>query len=276
MFIVARQRTIAETTMLKSIGLLRMGFLSFVKFKQLMQTENHKFINTYKGVKMFQSTKVLPYVYMLTHKMTGQFYIGFRCANKLPSSRDLGEVYYTSSKFVKNNFSNFDFIILAEFFDKDFAYEFEQNLIKENFNNPLILNKHWQSTKKYSMLGFKRPDLSNYNKINKVKPKEERIYQCVTCHKIFTRLEFCHLSKKTEFVCGRKCNGIRSGKKSVGIKRPELSARMMGKIPWNKGIANPQAIENARKGAKKLSEKAKGRKRLYKEDGSWTWQYPEK
>jgi len=30
MFIVARQRTIAETTMLKSIDLLRMGFLSYL------------------------------------------------------------------------------------------------------------------------------------------------------------------------------------------------------------------------------------------------------
>jgi hypothetical protein len=31
---------------------------------------------------------------------------------------------------------------------------------------------------------------------------------------------------------------------------------------------------NARKGAEKLAAKAKGRTRLYKEDGSWTWQYP--
>ena len=225
---------------------------------------------------MFESTKIMPYVYIMTHKTTGQFYIGFRCANKVPSTQDLGSLYHTSSKFVKNNFPDFECLILAEFFDKDCAYEFEQKLIKENFDNPLILNKHWQSTKKYSMLGFKRNDLSEYNKIHKVKPKEERIYQCVICKNMFTRLEFCHKPINQEFVCGQKCNGIRNGRKSLGKKQPKTSLRMLGNIPWNKGKPNTKAAENARKGAKKLSEKATGRKRLYREDGTWTWQYPEK
>jgi hypothetical protein len=38
----------------------------------------------------------------------------------------------------------------------------------------------------------------------------------------------------------------------------------------------PTAANNARKGAAKLSAKVKGRTRLYKDDGSWTWQYPKK
>lgn len=58
-------------------------------------------------------------------------------------------------------------------------------------------------------------------------------------------------------------------RKKLSIKRKERSS-------WNKGIPNPQAADNARKGAAKLSAKVKGRTRLYKEDGSWTWQYPEK
>jgi hypothetical protein len=223
---------------------------------------------------MFESSKVLPYVYRLTHRTTGQFYIGFRCANKLPSSRDLGKIYFTSSKFVKSNFLEFDLFIIAEFFDKDSAYEFEQKIIKENFDHPLILNKHWQSTKKYSMLGFKRSDLSEYNRKNKTKPKEERTYKCAVCENVFMRLEFCHQPKKIEFVCGHVCNGVRNGRKTIGTKRPELSIKMMGNTR-NKGIPNPKAAENARKGAKKQSEKVTGRKRLYREDGSWTWKYPE-
>lgn len=58
--------------------------------------------------------------------------------------------------------------------------------------------------------------------------------------------------------------------------RKKLSESRKQRSSWNKGLENPHAANNARKGAKKMSEKAKGRKRLYKEDGSWTWQYPEK
>jgi hypothetical protein len=58
--------------------------------------------------------------------------------------------------------------------------------------------------------------------------------------------------------------------------RKKLSDSRKQRSSWNKGLENPDAANNARKGAKKLSEKTIGRKRLYREDGSWTWQYPEK
>jgi beta-galactosidase/beta-glucuronidase len=35
------------------------------------------------------------------------------------------------------------------------------------------------------------------------------------------------------------------------------------------------AAANAKKGASKLSAMAKGRKRKYNEDGTWTWFYPD-
>lgn len=58
--------------------------------------------------------------------------------------------------------------------------------------------------------------------------------------------------------------------------RNKLSTKRKERSSWNKGLKNPQASENARKGAAKLSAKVKGRTRLYRDDGSWTWQYPEK
>lgn len=92
---------------------------------------------------IYNSTKVLPYVYQLTHKETGQFYIGVRYANKTPSTDDLGYDYFTSSKYVKDlGFDNFNITIIAEFFEKFHALDFEQFLIKENWNNTLILNKN--------------------------------------------------------------------------------------------------------------------------------------
>ena len=49
-----------------------------------------------------------------------------------------------------------------------------------------------------------------------------------------------------------------------------------GFIPWNKGKHNPKGAENGKNGAKKLSETATGRKKFIKDDGSWTWIYPNK
>lgn len=89
-----------------------------------------------------------PYVYIGTHKHTKEFYIGYREKNKVNSSKDFGIKYKTtsSSTLVKEEFDNFDWIILAEFFTEtggDDAYWFEQGLIKENIKNPLCLNKHY-------------------------------------------------------------------------------------------------------------------------------------
>lgn len=89
---------------------------------------------------IYTSTRVLPYVYICTHKETNEFYIGFRYANKTPSSEDFGISYHTSSKTVKENFNSFNFIIIAEFFLKEHAFEFEQHLINEHWENPLLLN----------------------------------------------------------------------------------------------------------------------------------------
>ena len=88
-----------------------------------------------------ESTKTLPYVYLCINRLNGQFYIGYRSANKVPSSDDLGSVYFTSSHKVKESFSEFDYHIIAEFFQAEHAYEFEQALIHENLSNPLLLNK---------------------------------------------------------------------------------------------------------------------------------------
>jgi hypothetical protein len=48
-----------------------------------------------------------------------------------------------------------------------------------------------------------------------------------------------------------------------------------GRTAWNKGKSSPFSADNARKGADKLRMKAIGRKRQYREDGSWTWYYPD-
>lgn len=83
-------------------------------------------------------------MYILTHKQTNEFYIGYREANKVPSNQDIVKIYASSSKHVKDRgIENFEPFILAEFFDPLSAYEFENRLIKDNIKNPLCLNRRY-------------------------------------------------------------------------------------------------------------------------------------
>jgi hypothetical protein len=80
--------------------------------------------------------------------------------------------------------------------------------------------------------------------------------------------------------------GVNKGKKFSSEHRKKLSESHKNIIPWNKGKKgfiswnkdkhNPKGAENGKKGAKKLSETATGRKKFIKDDGSWTWIYPNK
>ena len=96
-----------------------------------------------------------PYVYRLDHPVSGEFYIGVRSANKFPSALDLGHKYFTSSKLVKPRFNEFKATIVAEFFDADAAYDFEQLLIHESWGNKSMLNKvcHYGASPRFTMIG---------------------------------------------------------------------------------------------------------------------------
>ena len=89
----------------------------------------------------------LAYVYKLTHKITKEYYYGYRSANielKLQSVDDLGIHYFTSSTYItESNFGEYNAEIVAEFFNPDDAYDHEQNLIREHWKDPLLLNRHF-------------------------------------------------------------------------------------------------------------------------------------
>lgn len=252
----------------------------------------------------------LPYVYIVNNRNTGKFYIGMRSANKVVAEQDLGTYYFTSSKHIKNNFAEYDIKIVAYFIDQISAFEFENDLIKEHWGNPLLLNRHYQkSMSKFSMTGAKRSDLAEYNRITKSKPKEIRKYKCSHCNTDIIKTEFCHHLPKEYYYCNAACrNRYVSQKKNNNLTGKEIlvpcekcgneyyhsprskakfrccsnSCRMLlvlkdgGHPAWNKGLPNPQAAINGRKGAKKQSNTAIGRKRKYLPNGKWTYEYPNK
>lgn len=95
---------------------------------------------------IYNSTRAMPYVYLCVHKTTGEFYYGYREHNvslSLPSTLDLPK-YKTSSTTVGPKFDEYNWYIIAEFFDGLSAFEFEQDLICENWGNPLMLNKQYR------------------------------------------------------------------------------------------------------------------------------------
>ena len=85
-----------------------------------------------------------PYVYLCTHVETKRFYIGYRRANNLSANEDLGIHYFTSSKEVRKNFSEYKFEILSEYDSPLMAYEVEQLLIYESRHNLLLINKNYK------------------------------------------------------------------------------------------------------------------------------------
>ena len=102
-----------------------------------------------------------PYVYLGINRTTSEFYIGVRYSHskhKRNSVDDLGIVYYTSSRIVKPIFDQFDWKIIAQFNNKEDALEYEDQLIREHWNNPLLLNKNRGGKK------FHRPSPNEYGK----------------------------------------------------------------------------------------------------------------
>lgn len=98
---------------------------------------------------------IVSYVYKITNKITNQFYIGSRYKNinenRSPVT-DLWVYYFTSSKDVadlinlhgKESF-NLEFIFYGNNdINDDITYWVEQELIKENINDALCMNKQYQ------------------------------------------------------------------------------------------------------------------------------------
>ena len=204
------------------------------------------------------STKIYPYVYVCTHKITGYYYIGYRSANLVPSDIDL-PTYKTSSLVVKPDFENYNWQILAEFFDGNDAYDFEQQLINENWNDPLLLNEQHR-----------------HQCNGRFKSKPGRIVSTQTKEK----LRQANLGKKYSPETIEKRASKRRGKPTwnKGIKtgpisdekkakisqanrgipksqqiKDKISATKKGSIPWNKGKKGSQVAWNKGKSNPKLT-----------------------
>ena len=184
---------------------------------------------------IYPSTKVRPYVYMGFNPITGEFYIGYREANILPSHIDLFE-YKTSSKIVKPIFNQMHWFILAEFEIGNDAYDFEQLSIYENWDNPSLLNDSCFHNKK------KFKSKKGNNKGRKLPPRSKEHLAKLSMPKRKKRAP-----QSREIIENRV-------KKITGQRRTEeckalWSEQRKGKLSWHKGQKkSTKTIENMKKG----------------------------
>ena len=190
----------------------------------------------------YTSEKVLSYVYLGRHKDTDNFYIGSR-ANKLqsdPSHIDL-QKYRTSSTIVKPAFDEFEWHIIAEFFDGADAYDFEQKLISENWNDPLLLNgyHHHGAKGKFNTIGRKHSSESK-SKMSISGKNRKPITE----------------ETRTKMSDSQKGHTKNSGRILSDETKAKISASMKGK---NKGrkLGSPSAETKAKRAATKKANKIK-------------------
>jgi NOL1/NOP2/fmu family ribosome biogenesis protein len=184
---------------------------------------------------IYTSSKSAPYVYMCVHKITGHFYIGYREANiknNITSDIDL-PLYRTSSKIVNPSFEQYDWKILAEFFDAQDAFVFEQNLIKENWNNALLLNRQYRIGQNIHFRNYGEKSLE-------------------TRHK----LSVSNTGKKHTEETRKKLSLMRKGK-----KRPPLPEEVKRKISESK-----KGYKFTEQHKKNLSLSHKGKKRTFSQE----------
>jgi hypothetical protein len=90
--------------------------------------------------------QITPYVYKITNKETGEFYIGSRVANvklELTPEEDFGVVYFTSGKLekqFKQNPNLFKTQIIYRYDDYNVCYWYEQLTIRENIKDEKCIN----------------------------------------------------------------------------------------------------------------------------------------
>ena len=146
----------------------------------------------------------------------------------IPSHLDLPK-YKTSSTTVNPEFSNYTWIILAEFFDPSHAYAFEQQLICDNWENPLLLNEHYNlGENQFRNSG----SCSDKTKKKMSDARKGKTHSAETKQKMTGKTH----SAETK----QKISDANKGKPCSDATKQKLSDARKGKPAWNKGIPSPK------------------------------------
>lgn len=204
------------------------------------------------------------YIYKITEKTSGKFYIGARGSNKKPDE-DLGIKYFSSSKKVKNLISeigieNFTFEIINDTYSSwEKAYGDEQFIISKNIENPLNMNKACYYRKKdFGVISEESKKIISQKSLSMWSDEEKSKKIIENQKKSWTeerRKKYSEMMANLWTVerkenHSKKLKGHPGHKKLKGIKKPEgfgekISERLKG---LEKSEDHRKKISEARKG----------------------------
>jgi len=204
------------------------------------------------------------YVYKITEKDTGKFYIGARGSKKEPLL-DLGIKYFSSSKNLKSMIfergsENFIFEIIKNSYNSwEEAYEDEQLLIFNNWENPLKINKACYYMKKdFGIISNDSKKIISEKSLDMWRDKEKAANIIEKQKGSWTeeRREKNKNMMKDQWTDERKKNhsekmkGHPGSKKLIGVKKPEgfgekISEKLKG---LKKSDDHKKKLSEARKG----------------------------
>ena len=190
-----------------------------------------------------------PYIYKITHIETGRYYIGYKMARRGDGSMQMiGEDYYTSTlhpliieRFNKECLHEWRIEIISEMSDEcpvDMgvaANVIENILIKKSFNDPLIINDHYQdheqghqlfkSNRAGVKISDKTKELIRRNTIKQFSTKEARKRASENSLRRWRDPDY--IAKQNTARVGAVAK--RTGQKRSDDTRRRMSAAQMGK-----------------------------------------------
>lgn len=166
------------------------------------------------------------YVYKIVNKLTNQFYIGYRSRNQVLNINPIDDLwikYFTSSNRVKKDIEqygtdSFTAEILFQNIDPIVCWRYEQCLIKESWNNDLLLNGKYHDPES---------DIEIYRRVNSLS-EESRL-------KMSLAGKGRHKSEEHK----QKIAVSNTGKFQSAEKRKKISEARKGKST-NRGVSPPK------------------------------------
>jgi hypothetical protein len=133
-----------------------------------------------------------------------------------------------------------------------------------------LSSSRWLNSEiRYRPADFKRRILSFIYDKSELRIKEYELINTIKDHEFGTR--YYNLK-------GGRLKGCTPPNKGIPMsdeQKAKISKANQGKPAYNKGKPNPNAADNGRAGAEKLSKTVTGRRLATREDGSRYWVYPE-
>ena len=196
-------------------------------------------------MKTKEFNKIKPYTYLVIRLSDNKKYHGVRWGNKMPPIKDLGVVYFTSSKEIRNEFKN-----NTSNFKIKFCWTFdtvnEARLYETKYNKKIYKNENWINKSAFPAILYKVHPL-----LGKKHSKKSKL-----------KMSKSQTGKKASLETRTKLSKMRRGRK---LSKTHIENIRKGTIGLKRSLETRQKVRLANLGKKaseetrlKMSEMRKG------------------